>query len=53
MSGKLKDIKVPEIILTRLIGYYHRKDPELLEKAILNLNLSHYRNNIEVRMICE
>jgi transcriptional regulator of met regulon len=36
-----------------LIEYYRQKDVELLEKILLNLNLSKYRNILEVRHICE
>ena len=53
MGGKLKQIAIPHKILTRLIQYYRQKDVELLEKSILNLNLSRYPNNLEVRHICE
>lgn len=44
---------MPHRILTRTIQYYRQKDVELLEKSILNLNLEHYPNNLEVRHICE
>lgn len=53
LSGKLKHIVIPPKILTRIIQYYRQKDVELLEKSILNLNLDHYPNNLEVRHICE
>ena len=53
LSGKLKQIAIPPKILTRIIQYYRQKDVELLEKSILNLNLDHYPNNLEVRHICE
>jgi len=39
LSGKLKNIVIPDEILTRLIQYYRQKDVELLEKSILNLNM--------------
>jgi len=39
--------------LTRLIDFYRQKDVELLEKAILNLNLKKYPDVIKVRHICE
>mmetsp|Transcript_38617 Transcript_38617/g.58781 ORF Transcript_38617/g.58781 Transcript_38617/m.58781 type:complete len:111 (+) Transcript_38617:182-514(+) len=42
LSGKLKWIKIPTRILSRIIQYYRMKDAELLEKSILNLNLNHY-----------
>lgn len=53
LSGKLKSIKIPDEILIRLIGYYRQKDVELLEKSILNLELTKYSNLLEVRHICE
>ena len=42
LSGKLKNVKIPVKILDRLICFYRTKDVELLEKAILNLDLSKY-----------
>jgi hypothetical protein len=36
-----------------LIEYYRQKDLELLEKILLNLNLSKYKDILEVRHICE
>lgn len=53
LSGRLKQIKIPQRILTRIIQYYRQKDVELLEKSLLNLNLNHYASNLEVRHICE
>jgi len=53
LSGKLKQIKIPPKILARIIQYYRQKDAELLEKSILNLNLNHYPNNLEITHICE
>ena len=53
LSGKLKNTHIPDRILTRIIQYYRQKDVELLEKSILNLNLSKYPSNLEVRHICE
>ena len=53
LSGKLKQVKIPKKILVRLIGFYRQKDTEILEKALLNLDLSRYRNILEVRHICE
>lgn len=53
LSGRLKQIKIPHHILTRIIQYYRQKDVELLEKSLLNLNLDHYPNNLEIRHICE
>lgn len=41
LSGQVKD-KLPDHILTRLIEFYRQKDVELLEKAILNLDLKRY-----------
>lgn len=42
LSGKLKTVKIPANIIERLIAYYDLKDVELLEKAILNLDLAKY-----------
>ena len=53
LAGKFKQTKIPKKILVRLIEYYRQKDVELLEKILLNLNLSKYRNILEVRHICE
>ena len=36
-----------------MIEYYRQKDLELLEKILLNLNLSKYKDILEVRHICE
>ena len=53
LSGKLKNVKIPVKILDRLISFYRAKDVELLEKAILNLDLTKYPDSQSVRMICE
>lgn len=53
LSGKLKGTIIPEHILTRLIEFYRQTDVELLEKAILNLDLSKYPYAEHVRHICE
>ena len=53
LSGKLQKIKIPDTILERLIEFYRTKDVELLEKAILNLNLINYPDVEKVRHICE
>ena len=53
LSGKLKDAYIPEHILQRIIDYYRLSDTELLEKAILNLDLSRYSHALQVRHICE
>ena len=53
LSGKFKQTKIPKKILNRLIEYYRQKDLELLEKILLNLNLSKYKDILEVRHICE
>ena len=53
LSGALKQQVVPDAILTRLIDFYRQTDVELLEKAILNLNLSKYPDAVKVRHICE
>lgn len=53
LSGRLKQVKIPPEILNRIIQYYKQKDLELLEKALLNLNLNHFPKNLEVRHICE
>jgi hypothetical protein len=53
LSGALKHQVVPDHILQRLIDFYRQTDVELLEKAILNLNLSKYPNVVQVRHICE
>jgi|LauGreDrversion4_2_1035121.scaffolds.fasta_scaffold31713_1 hypothetical protein len=53
LSGKFKGHFIPTTILDRLICLYRQKDVELLEKAILNLNLGKYSQNAEVRLICE
>ncbi len=46
-------MKIPNKILDRLISFYRSKDVELLEKAILNFDLSKYPDSQSVRMICE
>ena len=46
-------MKIPFAILDRLITFYRNKDAELLEKAILNLDLSRYPDALNVRHICE
>lgn len=48
LSGKLKTTVIPVKLLQRLLAVYRQKDTELLEKAILNLNLSNYPNIDEV-----
>ena len=53
LSGKLKSVIIPDHILARLIEFYRQSDVELLEKAILNLNLSQYPDATHVRHICE
>ena len=53
LSGALKQQIVPDHILQRLLDYYRQLDVELLEKAILNLNLSKYPNAAQIRHICE
>ena len=53
LSGKFKQTKIPKKILVRLIEFYRQKDVEVLEKILLNLNLSKYKNILEVRHICE
>ena len=42
LCGKFKQTHIPERILQRLIDFYRQTDIELLEKAILNLNLAKY-----------
>ena len=42
LSGKFKSTHIPEQILQRLLEYYRQHDVELLEKTILNLDLSKY-----------
>ena len=42
LSGKLQKTIIPDHILQRLIEFYRQTDVELLEKAILNVNLSQY-----------
>lgn len=44
---------IPEHILQRLLEFYRQTDVELLEKAILNLNLTNYPHAVQVRHICE
>ena len=39
--------------MDRLIIFYRNKDAELLEKAILNLDLSKYPDALNVRHVCE
>lgn len=46
LSGKLRQVAIPDRILTRMFDYYRNKDVELLEKAILNLNLSRYKDEL-------
>lgn len=41
------------MILGRMIEYYRRKDTELLEKALLNVDLTKCSNILEIRHICE
>jgi hypothetical protein len=53
LSGKLKSVFVPPRILERLIILYRQKDVDLLEKAIMNLNLVGYPKCDEVKLICE
>jgi len=53
LSGKFQKTKVPEHIMHRLIAFYRQKDIELLEKAILNFDLSTFPNTLDVRKICE
>lgn len=52
LSGQIK-VKIPDHILTRLIDFYRQKDVELLEKAILNLDLKKFPGVEKVRHICE
>ena len=53
LSGKFKHTIIPDHILHRLIDFYRYTDVELLEKAILNLNLSAYPDVQHIRFICE
>jgi hypothetical protein len=53
LSGKFKQTEIPYEILVRMIGFYQQKDPELLEKVLLNIDLSKYQSILEVRHICE
>ena len=53
LSGRLKQTIIPDHILSRLIDFYRQTDVELLEKAILNLNLTKYPYASNVRHICE
>jgi len=53
LSGRLKKTIIPDEILDRLIEYYRQTDVELLEKTILNLDLSLYRNTERVQSICQ
>jgi hypothetical protein len=53
LSGKFSKIKIPEHIVHRLIGYYRNKDVELLEKAILNFDLTTFPNTLDIKKICE
>lgn len=53
LSGKLKKIFIPDRILTRIFQYYRQKDVELLEKAIMNLNLTKYSQTIDWATNCE
>jgi hypothetical protein len=53
LSGKFMKTKVPEKIMVRLIAYYRSKDIELLEKAILNFDLTSFPNTLDIRKICE
>ena len=53
LSGKLMKTIIPDHILQRLIEFYRQTDVELLEKSILNLNLSVYPDVEHVRHICE
>jgi hypothetical protein len=46
-------VRIPFPILDRLISFYRNKDSELLEKAILNLDLSKYPDALNVRHVCE
>lgn len=39
--------------MNRLLTLYRQKDLELLEKAILNLNLHGYRNFADIKVMCE
>jgi hypothetical protein len=41
------------MILSRMMEYYRRKDTDLLEKAILNIDLNSCPNILEVRHVCE
>jgi hypothetical protein len=52
LSGQIK-VKIPDHILSRLIDFYRQKDVELLEKAILNLDLKKFPGIEKVRHICE
>ena len=36
-----------------MIEYYRRKDTDLLEKALLNVDLTNCPNILEIRHICE
>ncbi len=53
LSGKLKQANIPFALIERILSLYRSKDVELLEKAILNLNLAKYRQAAEVRVLCE
>lgn len=44
---------VPPKLMQRILILYRQKDSELLEKAILNLNLKTYPHIDEVRLMCE
>ena len=53
LSGKLKTVIIPHKILEKLIRFYRQKDIQLLEQAILNLELTKYPGIEEARFICE
>jgi len=53
LSGKLKQIAVPEVILHRMLDYYYQNDADLYEKSIMNLNMGSFSAALEVLHVCE
>lgn len=53
LSGKFRQVKIPHLILDKIINYFRKKDLQQLEQAILNLSLNKYPKKEELRQVCE
>ena len=53
LSGKFKQLKIPDLIVFRMLGYFIETDIPMFEKCIMNLDMSTYDKNLEILHMCE